>query len=152
MTTLAINAGTGAVSRYDNFDFDAFVQIGQALFGIDAAGLHALGGDDDDGAAIAGRLEFDWLAPAGSNLTRIDRMTLAYTGERVVVHAAQGEGGTGTEMRYELPDQTADVPRSGVVKIAKGPASLFWKFTIITEGPATYTGVTASPLPTTRTR
>lgn len=152
MTTIAINAITSAVSRYAGFDFASFVAVGMALFGIDATGLHALGGEDDDGEPIVARLETDWLAPAGTKLTRIDRLTVPYTGAHVIVHATQSEGGTGTEMRYELPAQTADVPRNGVVKIGKGPAALVWKFSIVTEGSATFSDITVSPLPTTRTR
>lgn len=152
MTTIAISSRSSAISRYSGFDFDSFLQVGDAIFGIDDAGLHLLGGDDDDGEAIQSRIETDWIAPAGDRLTRMDRMTLRYSGSRVVVHATQGEGGHGTEMRYELAPQTAGVPRNGVVKIGKGPAALAWKFAIITEGPATISGVEVAPLPTTRTR
>lgn len=152
MTTVAIASGSSAISRYDGFDFSGFIQVDGSLFGIDDSGLHLIDGDTDNGEAIKASLETDWIAPAGVRITRMDRLTLTYTGERVVVHATQGEGGVGTEMRYELAPQAADVPRHGVVKIGKGAAALVWKFTILTEGPATISGIDAMPMPTTRSR
>lgn len=152
MTTIAINASTSAVSEYEDFEFDGFVQVGAALFGIDAAGLHALGGDDDDGEPIIGTLTTDRFAPAGARVTRIDRLTLGYLGTRVVVHAIHGQAGEGGEAHFELPAQTAEFPRPGVVKVAKGIASRYWSFRVRLTAPATLDALTLTPLPTTRTR
>ena len=150
--TIAINASTSALSRYENFGFSAFVQVGEAIFGIDAAGLHTLGGDDDDGEPIIGTLTTDRFAPSGANVARIDRLTLGYLGPRVVVHAIHGQGGEGEAMHFELPAQTAEFPRPGVVKIGKGRSSRYWAFRVLMTAPATLDALMLTPLPTTRTR
>lgn len=152
MTTIALHATSSAASRYDNFDFECLLTVGNTTFGIDAAGLHRMGGDTDDGEAITGRITTDWTAPAGERVCRCDRLTLAYTGMRVVAEATDAEGGDAASVRYELPAQTADAPRPGVVKLGKGPASRFWKFSIVTVGAARIEALALAPLPLTRTR
>lgn len=153
MSTFAINSDSGAISRYTGFEFRGFMRVSGELYGIDDAGLHALSGDTDDGAAIVGRIDTDTLSPAGEKVSRIDRVTLGFDGGgSVVVHAVQGEGGSGTEMRYRQPAMTAGFPRPGVTKVGRGPASRYWRFSVITTGPVSIHAASLVALAMSRTR
>ncbi len=62
--TWVINHNTGAPSRYENYDFDAFAQIGQDYLAARGDGIFLLDGDDDGGTEIdaiatIGRTDFD---------------------------------------------------------------------------------------------
>lgn len=153
MSTLSFNADSGAVSRYEGFEFSGFLRVGSSMFGITGSGLHELGGDTDDGVPIVSRIDTDTLSPAGEMLTRIDRMTLGFDGPgTIVAHAVHGSGGVGTQMNYQQPEMTAEFPRPGVTKIGRGPASRFWRFHIIASGPVSLFAASIKLMPTTRTR
>ena len=62
--TWVMNQETGAPSRYENFDFDAFAQIGEDYLAARGDGIYLLSGDDDagtniDALATIGRTDFD---------------------------------------------------------------------------------------------
>lgn len=52
------NLQTGAVTRYQNFEFDGFVRVGMDTYGWKADGLYKLGSVDDDGTSIDASIEF----------------------------------------------------------------------------------------------
>lgn len=51
-TTLAVNVETGAVSRYQNFEFERFVRQNGLVYGVADGLMYLLGGDTDAGAPI----------------------------------------------------------------------------------------------------
>lgn len=52
------NLETGAVTRYQNFEFDGFVRVGMDTYGWKADGLYKIGATDDDGTSIDAAVEF----------------------------------------------------------------------------------------------
>jgi len=46
-TCVVINLLNGAVTTYTNFSFDSFVKVGDAIYGVNSAGIYLLGGDTD---------------------------------------------------------------------------------------------------------
>lgn len=54
----ATNAETGAVTRYQGFDFKGFVSATGATYGWKRDGLYRLGADSDDGDLISAAIEF----------------------------------------------------------------------------------------------
>lgn len=54
----ATNLVTGAVSRYDGFDFQGFCSVGLDTYGWKADGLYKIGAETDDGALISALVDF----------------------------------------------------------------------------------------------
>lgn len=54
----ATNVATGDVTRYENFGFTSFAQVGMRTFGVKADGLYELEGDTDDGELRRGVVDF----------------------------------------------------------------------------------------------
>jgi hypothetical protein len=51
-STIVVNLGNGAHSRYTNYAFTSFFQIGTNRYGAKSSGIHLMGGDTDDDTAI----------------------------------------------------------------------------------------------------
>lgn len=56
--TWAVNAETGASSRYASYGFNSYAVIGGVAYGAKASGIFALEGDDDAGEPIQAHLHF----------------------------------------------------------------------------------------------
>lgn len=46
------NWDTSAASKYENYDFNSFIRVGQRYYGVRADGLYLLGGSTDNGSDI----------------------------------------------------------------------------------------------------
>lgn len=86
-TTLCVNLTTGAASRYA-WAFNSFAQIDRVAYGMDAAGLRELGGDEDDGLLIESVIDFGKPTISGQISTPVnvyaygessDKLTLVVT-------------------------------------------------------------------------
>lgn len=54
----AVNAVTGALSRYENFGFKQFATAGGRTYAINNAGLYRLEGENDEGATLNASIDF----------------------------------------------------------------------------------------------
>lgn len=54
----AVNAVTGALSRYENFGFKQFATAGGKTYAINDAGLYRLEGENDEGATLNASIDF----------------------------------------------------------------------------------------------
>lgn len=127
----AINAETGAVSRYSGFALTAFADVDGATYGVDADGLYVLGGPLRRGDPIAASVTTGLLPLAGNLLSRVEdvRLAMATDGE-VIVKARPVEGGQLNEYWYQPVTVSAGVTRERVCEIGKGLQSLYWQFEI----------------------
>jgi len=126
--TWVINHNTGAPSRYENYDFDAFAKLGENYLAARPDGIFLLDGDDDDGAAIdaiatIGRTDFD--EPV------LKRVIAAYLGltsagqAHITLRTDQGiENGP-----YKLRQQPA-ASTTERAKFKRGIKSRYWEFDI----------------------
>lgn len=67
----ATNLATGAVARYNGFDFDGFCRIGMETYAYKKGGLYKLDAETDDGVPISALLEFAAEALAGTLKSRL---------------------------------------------------------------------------------
>ena len=129
ITTWAVNARTGAVSEYENFEFNSFAPHGTRYLGASATGLYALDGDDDDGKSIIGSLKSGFMQFAGS---RFSGFRAAYIGVRGPgQYAFKLETSDGKTYTYGV-----DVRRMETTKInlGKGIRASYFAFELTSEG------------------
>lgn len=75
----AVNALTGAPTRYQGFDFTAFVRVGGDTYGLRKDGLYRIGDVGDDGEVISALVDFGTTDFGDSHAKRMD---MAYLGVR----------------------------------------------------------------------
>ncbi len=126
--TWVLNHNTGAPSRYENYDFDAFAVIGQDYLAARGDGIYLLDGDDDNGTdidaiATIGRTDFD--EPV------LKRVTAAFLGlnsagqAHLTIRTDQGI----TTGPYKLR-QAAAASTTERAKFRRGIKSRYWEFDI----------------------
>lgn len=128
-TTWNINAVTGSVSRYDNFEFNSFAKFGQVHIGADSNGLYELNGVDDDGDAIIARVRSGLAQLTGS---RFSIVRDAYIGMRsngsFVLRVITGDNET---YNYEFDAANMKTVR---VPLGKGMRTRYVSFELIGKG------------------
>lgn len=128
-TTWAMNARTGAVTEYTNYEFNSFARIGNKYVGASPTGLYELLGDDDAGTDIVATLTGGFMQFGGTHLSRL----------KAVYIAAGGEGGfvlrieTGQGEVYNYAAATRDM-RSTKVHMGKGQRARYFAFELISAG------------------
>lgn len=131
-STWAVNTRTGAVTEYDNYEFNSFARQGTRWLGASANGLYQLDGPDDDGANIPARLKSGTLAFGGSQSTSLKGI---YLGMRVSDDARDFllriETGGGKTLIYKLQPKNMATTK---VNMAKGLRTRYLSFELITPG------------------
>lgn len=126
--TWVINQETGAPSRYENFNFNAYAKLGENYLAATADGIYLLDGDDDDGTAIdaiatVGRTDFD--------TPEMKRVTAAYLGlnssgqAHLTLRTDQGLSSGPYKLR-QLPSAST----TERAKFKRGIKSRYWEFDI----------------------
>jgi len=126
--TWVLNHTSGAPSRYENYDFDAFAVIGQDYLAARGDAIYLLDGDDDNGTdidaiATIGRTDFD--EPV------LKRVTAAFLGlnsagqAHLTLRTDQGV----TSGPYKLR-QTPTASTTERAKFARGLKSRYWEMDI----------------------
>lgn len=128
-TTWAMNTRTGAVSEYDNYQFNSFARVGNKYLGATASGLYQLTGDDDAGDAVVARLKGGFLQFGGTHLSRIKAAYLAMTGEGTAVLRIETKDGA--LYNYSVPTRDG---RSTKVHMGKGQRSRYFAWELVTAG------------------
>lgn len=129
VTTWAMNARTGAVTEYDNYEFNSFARVGNKYLGASASGLYELLGDDDDGEDIIARLLSGFMQFGGTHLSRLKAAYLASRGEcDFVLRIIDGD-----DVRYDYAVSTRNM-RSTKVHMGKGQRSRYFSFELISDG------------------
>lgn len=143
----AVNALSGALSRYQGFGFDSFASCGQALYGARANGVYLIGADDDNGVPISARADlglhrFDiartkvlsavWIGAEtdGEASVRLRTGGQDYTyralGKGEMLRAVPGKGLKGRGWRIELEVNDATQARVDMVELSAGISDRRW--------------------------
>lgn len=129
MTTWAMNARTGAVTEYRNYEFNSFAKIGNRYIGASESGLYELLGDTDEGASIVARIKGGFLQFGGTHLSRLSAAYIATRGEGdFVLRIITGEGAT-----YNYAVSTRNM-RSVKVHMGKGQRARYFSYELISAG------------------
>jgi hypothetical protein len=129
---VAVNATSGGISLYDNYEFNSFAKIGENYYAAGAGGVYQLGGDTDDEATI--HAEITTIKYTLSSGYR-KNVPYAYLGVRASGEVelrvyTEGE----SEQRYVLTQYGSDM-RNERVAMAQGAKSMYWQFAISSESP-----------------
>lgn len=129
VTTWAMNTLTGAVSEYRNYAFDSFVEVDGRYLAGNGSGLYELLGDDDNGDAIAARLQGGFLQFGGTKQSRLKAVYIAMRGEGdVFLKIETGEGAS-----YTYRVDTRNV-RNTKVHMGKGQRARYFSYELVTVG------------------
>lgn len=129
-TTWAVNTRTGAVTEYQNFEFNSFAQVGHKYIGTSDSGLYELNGDDDDGTDIIAQIRSGYAQFGGS---KYSSFKAAYIGMRgngdIILKLDTGDGKT-----YTYQTVVQDM-QSTKVRLGKGLRARYFAFELISTGP-----------------
>lgn len=81
VATFAMNTRTGAVTEYDGWAFNSFVQIGNKYVGANKDGLFELNGPTDNGLNVVADIVGGYLQPAGQHLAGLKGVYLGQSGQ-----------------------------------------------------------------------
>lgn len=129
-TTWAVNTRTGAVTEYENFEFNSFAQYGHKYLGASSDGLYELDGNTDDGDNIIPHIRSGY---AQFSESKYSSFKAAYLGMRgsgdIILKLDTGDGKTYT---YQTVVQNM---QSTKVRLGKGLRARYFAFELIGTGP-----------------
>lgn len=129
LTTWVMNARTGAVTEYENYEFNSFASLGGRYIGAAEDGLYELLGDDDEGTSIVARIKSGFMQFGGTKLSRLSAAYIAMFGEgRVVLKIITKEG---AEYIYQVDTRDG---RNTKVHMGKGQRSRYFAFELTSAG------------------
>lgn len=124
---LAVNAATGAPSRYLDFDFKAFAQVGQDLYALRADGLYRIGAADDSGETLRARIDLGATDFGASQAKRVESVLLgADTDADVQVRLKTDSGDNVYPLKFYGPMARAVT--------AKGVSGRLWNTVLEIDG------------------
>lgn len=126
-TTWAMNTRTGAVTEYDNYDFNSFAMIGKRYVGASEKGLFELVGSSDAGDSIPTRIKGGFLQFGGTRLSRLKAVYLATRGEVGAVLKIVTD-----DDREYIYETTTRHMRTTKVHMGKGQRARYFSFELTT--------------------
>lgn len=129
-TAWVTNTRTGAVTEYDNYNFNSFARVGNKYIGARSDGIYELLGGTDAGTSIIAEMRGAYLQFGGTHMARL----------KAAYIAAHGTDGTFV-LRIETLDgarydytASARSGRSSKVHMGKGQRSRYFAYTLTSLG------------------
>lgn len=150
-----VNANTGAVSTYTNYNFNSFAKLNGRYFGATDAGIYELTGVTDAGAAIDASVvlpttdfQMDKVADADS----LKRLPTVYLGVNTIGNMVLKVTANGVDNLYTLSGTTTTSLHTGRMLLGKGVAARYWDFELTNVDGADFTleSITFYPVALTR--
>lgn len=136
---LSVNARTGAITEYSfPFDVAGVGVVGGVLYVATASGLYALDATTDNGTAVAWEVRTGVSDFGRDKLKRLIDVNVTGKGAsaiEAITSLASALGGK-TEHRYLSVLPLTEMARGRVIKVGKGPRSVFWQVGVAGSGPA----------------
>jgi hypothetical protein len=130
ITTWTINARTGAVTEYENYEFNSFARFGQMYIGADSEGIYELNGCNDEGSAIIARVRSGLAQLTGSRFTMLRDAYLGIRGNgSYVLRVTTGDG-----QSYDYSFDIDDSMKTTRVQLGKGMRARYIAFELISTG------------------
>lgn len=124
---LAVNAATGATSRYLEFDFKAFAQVGQDLYALRADGLYRIGAEGSAGETLRASIDLGATDFGASQAKRVESVLIgADTDADVLVRLTADSGENVYPLKFYGPMARAVT--------AKGANGRLWNTVLEIDG------------------
>lgn len=141
LVAYAVNTSNGAVTTYDNYNFNSFATMNGKFYGATSDGIFELAGNTDNGTAIPASIKFGTTElstdtiPA-ENMKRLPAVYLGVstTGDMVLKVTANG-----LTNNYTLTPATASSLHTGRLLLGKGVESRYWDFEMTNVAGADFT-------------
>lgn len=130
----AMNTESKALSRYTNYPFNSFAQIGGVWHGCTSDGLYRLEGPDDAGQPITARLRQGLSALGTRKLKRVPEVYIAYSGDKTVllrVITVNEQSGEKEACIYRMAPRAAGATRENRIKFGRGVQAVDWDFELV---------------------
>lgn len=123
--TWVMNARTGSLVEYNNFQFNSIIKFGDRYLASGPNGLFVLGGDDDAGTEIASLVRTGLPDYGNSFLKRLSRIYVSgdFRGDMYFSTISTEDG----KRTYTLVDNGIIGEQQRRVGIGKGPKSVRWQ-------------------------
>ncbi|WP_202841944.1 hypothetical protein [Luteimonas saliphila] len=128
-----MNTQTKAMSRYTQYPFNSFGQLGGRYVGCASDGLHWLDADTDNGTPIDARIRLGLDALGSRRLKRIPEAFVGYTSDGTLllwVVRADEESGEREAAIYRLSPRAAGSKRENRFKVGRGLRAVDFDFVI----------------------
>lgn len=129
-----LGAEAKAAWTYADWPFNSYAEVGGRQYAMGPTGIVELGGDDDDGEAIAARLRTGLTNFGTGRGKRMESAYLGYTsdGQLGLAVSITSPDGTKTEHRYLMrPRPDGGAAHEGRIKVGRGLKSVFWQFEVV---------------------
>lgn len=150
-----VNANTGAVSTYTNYNFNSFAKLNGRYFGATDAGIYELTGADDDGTAIDASVVLpttDFQVDKVADADSLKRLPTVYLGVNTIGDMMLKVTANGDDNFYTLSGTTTTSLHTGRMLLGKGVAARYWDFELTNVDGADFTleSMTFYPVALTR--
>lgn len=129
-TAWVMTPETKAMRRYTNWPFNSYATLGSQFLAAGEAGIYALGGDTDAGAAIRAAIRTGLLDFGSTSMKVVNRAYIGATtaGNLLLRVQATTYDGRELEQTYRMVPANTAGPRQHRVDVGKGFRSVFWTF------------------------
>lgn len=128
-----LNTESKGLTRYTNYPFNSFMEVGGRYYGVTSTYLYRLDGDDDAGTPISAKLRLGLSSLGTRKLKRIPEGYVGYTSDGTLwLQVITSDETTGEKVGayYKLAPRAAGAVRENRWKIGKGLKSVDWDFEI----------------------
>ena len=141
LVAYVVNANTGALSTYSNFNFNSFAQMNGKLYGLADDGVYELAGATDNGVQIDATVVFG-TSSLGTEQVPDDilkRLPTVYLGVNTDGAMQLNVTTNGVTNSYTLSHATTTSLHTGRMLLGRGAVSRYWDFELTNVAGADFT-------------
>lgn len=128
-TAWVLNTESGAVSRFDNFDFNSLATNAGIMFGASAEGLYVIAGDKDEDRDVSTNVTTGFMDLGSDMRKRVSDVYFGYTGGQMKAVVEAYNGPTDNYL-FEDTFREGDAPRNNRIKTGRGLTSRYWRISM----------------------